>query len=61
MTDSEDQASPTGEGQSQPAAAYVPREVPPPPPLPAAAYTPGSATYRAACAASRRCSPVCCR
>jgi hypothetical protein len=47
MTDSEDQASPTGEGQSQPAAAYVPPEVPPPPapPLPAAAYAPGSATY----------------
>jgi hypothetical protein len=47
MTDSEDQASPAGEGQSQPAAAYVPPEVPPPPalPLPAAAYTPGSATY----------------
>ena len=47
MTDLEDQASPTGEGQSQPAAAYVPPEVPPPPapPLPAAAYTPGSATY----------------
>jgi len=47
MTDSEDQASPTGEGQSQPAAAYVSPEVPPPPtpPLPAAAYTPGSTTY----------------
>ena len=45
MTDSEDQTSPTGEGPSQPAAAYVPPEVPPALPLPAAAYTPGSATY----------------